>query len=220
MIRQTAAVGIVGVVATTALVVLIGGATASIAATGTVGYTTVLGADTVEENQVSDTRELRQETRTLRLLTATGTGENLTIHAVNQTLDGDVLINTETPAKRVAHPGGVVVEHRVGAPSVISTQSPYTTADTTVLPLRESRSTDTRGPQQKLAHTYQANGTHLAVETTDVARWQPYFDAANMTVVATEVRFPGDAATSVVVALPPGQDVQLYIHTGTGETHP
>lgn len=218
MIRQTAAVGVVGLTAVVALSLVAFGATAIIAGTGAAGHTTALvgatapsGDGGVESERLDGETAWQQETRTIRVLTATGPGEELTVHSVDQTIEAAVVIETETPTRRVLYPGGAAVEYQFGPPSVVTAQAPYTEAGTVVLPVSRHHG----GGEPTTAEgsrTYQAQGTHLAIETADRDRWQPYFDAVGLSVVATDLRFPGDSESSVVVALPPEQDVRLQLH--------
>ena len=226
MIRQAAAIVALGIIATVAFVLIVVGATATIAATGTVGDTaaTVGGAPLGNPNEAVQ-RPVRldteggwhQETRTIRLLTATETNEGLTVRTVDRTLEGQTFVNDDTTLNGIVHHGGAVVEHRLGPPSAVSFQTSYDSDTRVIVPVtlyRDGSDREAAGGQwrQSRAVTQQLQSTHLAIETSAHERWRPYFEAANMTVVASELRFPGDTESSVVVALPPDREVTLVIH--------
>lgn len=216
MIRQTVALLTIGLSATALLVLVISGAGATFAAAGVISDPAHPGLNGWSQGASVATAGTHREhePRTVRLLTANETGEGLDITSIDQTLETGVVHEPDTWPRAVSYAGGTAVEYQSGPASIMLSDPPFSREGTVVLPVTLHGAAEKRGlPSAERVRTVdsQAQSTHVAVETSAPDRWRPYFDTVDTHVVATDLRFPGDAETSVVVALPAEHEVQVQI---------
>lgn len=172
--------------------------------------------------------DLETKTRTIRILTATGTTFQPGEQAVDvvMSIRGEALVYRSDSRAVVAQGGAVILDtgrdvrmHR--APRMIAD---HTGGDLRVLGLTETRTTGIKTQitdettvriRTNVSHqrfSLASEPYHLAIETTYPDAWAEYLQSQGATIATTDAQFPGDEAGSVVATLSQERATEVIVH--------